>query len=47
MLFSRDKYFGMTMQRIYENLSTEDKEAIGWDSEFDKSFLKGLEDNGY
>ena len=47
MLFSRDKYFGMTMQRIYENLSTEDKEAIGWDSEFDKNFLNRLEDRGY
>ena len=47
MLFGKDKYFGMTMQRIYENLSQEDKEAMGWDSEFDKNFLKRLEQMGY
>lgn len=47
MLFGRDKYFGMTMQRIYENLSQEDKEAMGWNEEFDKNFLKRLENHGY
>ena len=47
MLFGKDKYFGMTMQRIYENLSQEDKEAMGWDEEFDKNFLKRLEERGY
>ena len=47
MLFNKDKSFGITMQRIYENLSTEDKEAIGWDEEFDKNFLNRLEDRGY
>lgn len=47
MLFGKDKYFGMTMQRIYENLSAEDKEAIGWDEDFDKNFLNRLEDSGY
>ena len=47
MLFGKDKYFGITMQRIYENLSAKDKEAMGWDEEFDKNFLKKLEDSGY
>ncbi len=47
MLLSRDKYFGITMQRIYENLSPEDKEAMGWDEEFDDNFLKRLDEAGY
>lgn len=47
MLFNRDKYFGEIMRRIYENLSQEDKQAMGWDEEFDKNFLKRLENYGY
>jgi len=47
MLSCRDKNYGFTMQRIYEGLSQEDKEAMGWDSEFDKNFLKKLERYGY
>jgi len=47
MLNSRNKQFGITLQTIYESLSKEDKEAIGWDEKFDKNFLKRLEKRGY
>ena len=47
MLSCRDKNYGFTMQRIYEGLSQEDKEAMGWDSEFDKNFINKLERYGY
>ena len=47
MLFGKDKYFGIKMQRIYELLSDDDKKAMGWDEEFDKNFSKRLESSGY
>ena len=47
MLNSRNKQFGITLQTIYESLSQEDKEAMGWDSEFDKNFINKLERYGY
>ena len=42
-----DRYFGYKMVNIYKNLSDEDKKAMGWDEEFDKNFIKRLEECGY
>ncbi len=48
IMWSRcNKYFGITMRAIYENLSPEDKQKLGWDEEYDKNFLKNLENNRY